>query len=100
MYRIGFRIEPRNRTGFAHLFEHMMFEGSEHVGKFEHVRIVNENGGALNGSRRFDHTHYFAVMPSNALELAMWVEADRMTSLKITPRPPDGQQARVRAAAS
>src|ERR1700741_1422122 len=59
MYRIGFRIEPRNRTGFAHLFEHMMFQGSAHVGKFEHVRIVNENGGTLNGSTRFDHTNYF-----------------------------------------
>src|SRR5690349_12375147 len=85
MYRIGFRIEPRNRTGFAHLFEHLMFQGSEHVNKFEHVRIVNENGGVLNGSTRFDHTNYFEVMPSNALELAMWLEADRMKSLKITP---------------
>ena len=85
MYRIGFRIEPQERTGFAHLFEHLMFQGSEHVGKFEHVRIVNENGGTLNGSTRFDHTNYFEVMPSNALELAMWLEADRMRSLKITP---------------
>jgi len=85
MYRIGFRIEPKNRTGFAHLFEHMMFQGSEHVAKFEHVRIVNENGGVLNGSTRFDHTNYFEVMPSNALELGMWLEADRMRSLKITP---------------
>ena len=49
MYRIGFSIEPKSRTGFAHLFEHLMFQGSEHVGKFEHVRIVNENGGVLNG---------------------------------------------------
>jgi predicted Zn-dependent peptidase len=85
MYRIGFRIEPQGRTGFAHLFEHLMFQGSEHVGKFEHVRIVNENGGVLNGSTRFDHTNYFEVMPSNALEVAMWLEADRMRSLKITP---------------
>src|SRR5436305_14101567 len=50
MYRIGFRIEPRDRTGFAHLFEHLMFQGSEHVANFEHVRTVNENGGALNRS--------------------------------------------------
>src|SRR5262245_20456389 len=91
-YRIGFRIEPRNRTGFAHLFEHMMFQGSEHVGKFEHVRIVNENGGTLNGSTRFDHTNYFEVMPSNALELAMWLEADRMRSLKLTPENLKNQQ--------
>jgi len=92
MYRIGFRIEPQSRTGFAHLFEHLMFQGSEHVGKFEHVRIVNENGGTLNGSTRFDHTNYFEVMPSNALELAMWLEADRMRSLKITPESLKNQQ--------
>jgi len=92
MYRIGFRIEPRNRTGFAHLFEHLMFQGSEHVAKFEHVRIVNENGGVLNGSTRFDHTNYFEVMPSNALELAMWLEADRMRSLKITPESLQNQK--------
>ena len=69
-----------------------MFQGSEHVGKFEHVRIVNENGGTLNGSTRFDHTNYFEVMPSNALELAMWLEADRMRSLKITPETLKNQQ--------
>src|SRR5262249_58969935 len=92
MYRIGFRIEPKNRTGVAHLFEHMMFQGSEHVGKFEHVRIVNENGGTLNGSTRFDHTNYFEVMPSNALEIAMYLEADRMRSLKITPENLKNQQ--------
>jgi zinc protease len=83
MYRIGFRIEPKNRTGFAHLFEHMMFQGSEHVGKFEHVRIVNENGGTLNGSTRFDHTNYFEVMPSHVLEPVLWAEADRMRALAI-----------------
>ncbi len=92
MYRIGFRIEPKDRTGFAHLFEHLMFQGSEHVGKFEHVRIVNENGGVLNGSTRFDHTNYFEVMPSNALDLAMWLEADRMRSLKISPENLKNQQ--------
>src|SRR5436190_5256286 len=92
MYGIGFRIEPKNRTGFAHLFEHMMFQGSEHVGKFEHVRIVNENGGVLNGSTRFDHTNYFEVLPSNALETALWLEADRMRSLKVTPENLKNQQ--------
>jgi predicted Zn-dependent peptidase len=92
MYRIGFRIEPKGRTGFAHLFEHMMFQGSEHVAKFEHVAIVNANGGVLNGSTRFDHTNYFEVMPSNALELAMYLEADRMRSLKITPETLQNQK--------
>jgi predicted Zn-dependent peptidase len=62
------------------------------VPKFEHVKIVNENGGTLNGSTRFDHTNYFEVMPSNALELAMWLEADRMRSLKITPETLKNQQ--------
>src|SRR5260370_35230531 len=56
MYRIGFRIEPKNRTGFAHLFEHLMFQRSEHVGKFEHVRIVNEHGAPPNATERLDHT--------------------------------------------
>src|ERR1044072_2252366 len=84
MYRIGFRIEPKDRTGFAHLFEHMMFQGSEHVAKFEHVRIVNENGGILNGSTRFDHTNYFEVMPSNALEVAMYLQAGRLRRVEIT----------------
>jgi len=92
MYRIGFRIEPKDRTGFAHLFEHLMFQGSEHVAKFEHVRIVNENGGVLNGSTRFDHTNYFEVMPSNALELALYLEADRMRSLALTPENLKNQQ--------
>src|SRR2546430_4024543 len=98
MYRIGFRIEPRNRTGFAHLFEHLMFQGSEHVSKFEHVRIVNENGGVLNGSTRFDHTNYFEVMPSNALELAMWIEAGRVRSLENTPQNLQNQKDVVDAA--
>jgi predicted Zn-dependent peptidase len=92
MYRIGFRIEPKDRTGFAHLFEHMMFQGSEHIAKFEHVKIVSENGGILNGSTRFDHTNYFEVMPSNALEVAMYLEADRMRALKITPEALKNQQ--------
>jgi zinc protease len=92
MYRIGFRIEPKGRTGFAHLFEHMMFQGSDQVGKFEHVQIVNANGGVLNGSTRFDHTNYWETMPSNALELALWLEADRMRSLKVTPENLKNQQ--------
>src|SRR5258708_30548179 len=98
MYRIGFRIEPKGRTRFAHLFEHVMFQGSEHVPKFEHVRIVNENGGTLNGSTRVDHTNYFEVMPSNARELAIWLEADRMRSLKITPEKLNAKQDAVRQA--
>src|SRR5881396_1537840 len=69
-YNIGFRIEPKDRTGFAHLFEHMMFQGSENLGKMEFIRLVQSNGGILNGSTRFDFTNYFEVVPAHALEPA------------------------------
>jgi zinc protease len=91
-YRIGFRIEPRNRTGFAHLFEHMMFQGSQNLGKMEFVRLVQENGGILNGSTRFDFTNYFELLPSNKLETALWAEADRMKGLAITEENLKNQQ--------
>jgi predicted Zn-dependent peptidase len=83
-YNIGFRIEPRDRTGFAHLFEHMMFQGSSNLGKMEFVNLVQRNGGVLNGSTRFDYTNYFEIVPSNKLETMLWAEADRMSSLDIT----------------
>src|SRR5690606_10150010 len=67
-YNIGFRIEPRNRTGFAHLFEHMMFQGSQNLGKMEFIKLVQTNGGVLNGSTRFDFTNYFEIMPAHKLE--------------------------------
>jgi zinc protease len=83
-YHIGFRIEPRDRTGFAHLFEHMMFQGSQNLGKMEFIKLVQQNGGILNGSTRFDFTNYFEVLPANRLETALWAEADRMGSLAVT----------------
>ena len=83
-YNIGFRIEPRDRTGFAHLFEHLMFQGSKNMGKMEYIRLVQSNGGVLNGSTRFDFTNYFAVVPSHKLETLLWAEADRMRGLDIT----------------
>jgi len=83
-YRIGFRIEPRDRTGFAHLFEHMMFQGSANLGKMEFIKLVQSNGGILNGSTRFDFTNYFEVLPSNKLETALWAEGDRMSGLAVT----------------
>ena len=82
-YRIGFRIEPRDRTGFAHLFEHMMFQGSENLGKMEFIKLVQQNGGVLNGSTRFDFTNYFEIVPSNKLETMLWAEADRMHGLAV-----------------
>jgi predicted Zn-dependent peptidase len=83
-YNIGFRIEPRDRTGFAHLFEHMMFQGSQNLGKMEFIRLVQRNGGVLNGSTRFDFTNYFEIVPAHKLETILWAEADRMRSLDIT----------------
>src|SRR5688572_19116191 len=83
-YNIGFRNEPRDRTGFAHLFEHMMFQGSQNLGKMEFIRLVESNGGLLNGSTRFDFTNYYQVVPSNVLETILWAEADRMRGLQIT----------------
>jgi len=91
-YRIGFRVEPKDRTGFAHLFEHMMFQGSQNLGKMEFIRLVQENGGILNGSTRFDFTNYFELLPSNKLETALWAEADRMKGLAITGENLKNQQ--------
>lgn len=82
-YKIGFRVEPKDRTGFAHLFEHMMFQGSQNLGKMEFIRLVQSNGGILNGSTRFDFTNYFETLPSNKLQTALWAEADRMRGLAI-----------------
>ena len=82
-YHIGFRIEPKDRTGFAHLFEHMMFQGSENLGKMEFIKLVQQNGGVLNGSTRFDFTNYFEIVPSNKLETVLWAEADRMHGLAV-----------------
>ncbi|MFL5811082.1 MAG: M16 family metallopeptidase, partial [Flavisolibacter sp.] len=95
-YNIGFRIEPQNRTGFAHLFEHMMFQGSENLGKMEFIQLVQKNGGVLNGSTRFDFTNYWEVMPAHKLETALWAEADRMKGLKITQENLTNQQGVVK----
>ena len=82
-YQIGFRLEPRGRSGFAHLFEHMMFQGSEHAGKMEHIKLINSSGGLLNGTTSYDITNYYEAVPSNALERVLWLEADRMRALKV-----------------
>ncbi|HEY0078023.1 MAG TPA: pitrilysin family protein [Pyrinomonadaceae bacterium] len=91
-YKIGFRVEPKDRTGFAHLFEHMMFQGSQNLGKMEFIKLVQQNGGVLNGSTRFDFTNYFEIMPSHKLETALWAEADRMRGLNITQENLTNQQ--------
>jgi predicted Zn-dependent peptidase len=80
-YGVGSRHEERGRTGFAHLFEHMMFQGSANVAKGEHFAMINGVGGALNASTWTDRTNYFETLPSHELELALWLESDRMASL-------------------
>ena len=92
IYNIGFRVEPKGRTGFAHLFEHMMFQGSAQVKKMEHVSLMQEAGGIVNGSTRFDYTNYFQALPVNALERAIWLEADRMRSLDVSVENLKNQQ--------
>lgn len=77
-YKVGSAYEVKGKTGLAHLFEHMMFQGSENVPKEMHFRYIQESGGTLNGSTSFDRTNYYEKVPSNYLELALWLESDRM----------------------
>ncbi|AHH94405.1 pitrilysin family protein [Kutzneria viridogrisea] len=83
-YDVGFRSEPEGRTGFAHLFEHLMFQGSESLEKLAHFRLVQSSGGTFNGSTHPDYTDYYEVLPSAALERALFLEADRMRAPRIT----------------
>ncbi|MGI8867733.1 MAG: M16 family metallopeptidase [Mycobacteriales bacterium] len=83
-YDVGFRSEPEGRTGFAHLFEHLMFQGSTHLAKLDHFRYVQGAGGTFNGSTHPDYTNYFELLPANALERALYLEAYRMLGLALT----------------
>jgi zinc protease len=83
-YHVGSANERPHRSGFAHLFEHMMFQGSAHVKKSEHMQLVERAGGSMNGSTTEDRTNYFETLPSNRLNLGLWLEADRMRSLAVT----------------
>jgi predicted Zn-dependent peptidase len=94
-YNIGFRGEPRDRAGFAHLFEHLMFQGSKNLGRMEFIRLVEGNGGYVSGSARFDFTHYYAVVPAHKTETLLWAEADRMRGLDFKPESLRNQQAFV-----
>jgi predicted Zn-dependent peptidase len=84
IYDVGIRSEPEGRTGFAHLFEHLMFQGSENLEKLAHFRYVQGSGGTFNGSTHLDYTDYFETMPANALERALFLEADRMRGPRLT----------------
>ncbi len=91
-YNVGSRDERKGRTGFAHLFEHMMFQGSENVGKGEHFILIDLNGGAMNGTTNQDRTNYFQTLPANQLDLGLFLEADRMRSLVINQANLDNQR--------
>jgi zinc protease len=91
-YHVGSKNEDPERTGFAHLFEHMMFQGSANVKKAEHMAYIQKAGGTFNGSTNWDRTNYFQVVPSNQLELVLWLESDRMMSLNVNQENLDNQR--------
>jgi len=91
-YDVGSRSERPGRSGFAHLFEHMMFQGSANVAKTEHIRLIQSNGGSMNGTTNQDRTNFFETLPANQLALALFLEADRMHSLDISQTNLDNQR--------
>lgn len=93
---MGSRNEPPGQTGFAHLFEHLMFEGSENVGKGEHFRLIAEAGGAMNGTTSEDRTNYYETLPSEWLDLGLFLEADRMRALTLSQEKLDNQREAVK----
>src|SRR4029453_6130333 len=95
-YNVGSRNEREGRTGFAHLFEHMMFQGSENVKKAEHFQFIMKAGGTMNGTTSSERTNYFETMPANQLPLALWLESDRMRSLAVTQENLDNQREGVK----
>ena len=94
-YDVGSRNEREGRTGFAHLFEHMMFQGSENVKKAEHFQFVSNAGGTMNGTTNSERTNYFESLPANQLPLGLWLESDRMRSLAVTQENLDNQRKAV-----
>ncbi|NNE65945.1 MAG: insulinase family protein, partial [Pyrinomonadaceae bacterium] len=95
-YDVGSRNEKEGRTGFAHLFEHMMFQGSENVGKAEHFQFVMKAGGTMNGTTSTERTNYFETLPADQLPLGLWLESDRMRSLAVTQENLDNQREAVK----
>ena len=95
-YNVGSRNEQAGRTGFAHLFEHMMFQGSANVKKGDHMALVQQAGGMMNGSTADDRTNYWQTLPSNRLNLGLWLEADRMRSLAVTKENFENQRETVK----
>jgi len=95
-FDVGSRVELPGRTGFAHLFEHLMFEGSENVGKGEHFRLVAAAGGSMNGTTSEDRTNYYETLPAECLDLGLFLESDRMRALVLTQDKLDNQREAVK----
>src|SRR5262244_4007806 len=95
-YDVGSRNEREGRTGFAHLFEHMMFQGSENVPKAAHFQYISNAGGTMNGTTSSERTNYFQTLPASQLPLALWLESDRMRSLAVTQENLDNQREAVK----
>ncbi|QQS42094.1 MAG: insulinase family protein [Acidobacteriota bacterium] len=95
-YDVGSRNEWEGKSGFAHLFEHMMFQGSENVGKAEHFQFIMKAGGTMNGTTSSERTNYYETLPANQLPLALWLESDRMRSLAVTQENLDNQREAVK----
>ena len=83
LYHVGSKNEVPGRTGFAHFFEHLLFEGTENIQRGEYMKLIQANGGALNANTSQDRTYYYEILPSNQLELGLWMEAERMLHAKI-----------------
>jgi zinc protease len=96
LYHVGSKNEDPKRTGFAHFFEHLMFEGSENMGRGEYMKLIESNGGNLNANTSFDRTYYYEVLPSNQLELALWMESERMLHAKIDDKGIETQRGVVK----
>ena len=96
VYDVGGRNEERGHSGFAHLFEHMMFQGSANVPRGDHFKLVTSHGGTLNGTTSSDRTNYFEMLPQNELALALWLEADRMKALDVSQKNFENQRAVVK----
>ena len=92
VYKVGMRLEPKNRTGFAHLFEHLMFEGTPNAPEGTFDKVITGGGGRNNGSTRPDYTNYIEVAPVSALESILWLEADRMKTLDFSEKTLKNQQ--------
>lgn len=96
LYHVGSKNENTERTGFAHFFEHLLFEGSEHIGRGEYSKIVEQNGGTLNANTSQDRTYYYEILPSNQLELGLWLESERMLHAKVENKGIETQRSVVK----